>query len=248
MLSVSLPIAPFLKGNVIWFGHKPKVWSCLFTIYKQSSYCKAAIGYKRQPFYTKVIDLSCTEEELLKGFRKNTIYEVARAQREEVHTMIEHDSAVFVEFYNRFSITKGLTQVTLNKLKRYASSLVITKATMANEEVAMHAYVADHNSKRVRLLYSASLYRLEARSEERSAIGRANRFLHFKDMVNFKKRGFCEYDLGGYALNTSDPGLIGINHFKDGFSGELREESDFLPFSLSLFHKIVNHHKTDIKP
>lgn len=239
MLSLSLPITPFLKGKVIWFGHKPKFWSCLFTVYKQSSYCKPAIGYTRQPFYTKVIDLSQNEEELLKRFRKNTVYEILRAQREGVRKLVEDDRQAFVEFYNQFAITKDLPRITLKKVKRYREALAITKAVIGSEAVAMHAYVEDNNSNRVRLLYSASLFRLDAKSDEKSAIGRANRLLHFEDMVYFKNRGFLEYDLGGYAVNTNDPNLAGINHFKDGFSGQLKEESDFLPFSLSLFHKIV---------
>lgn len=239
MLSLSLQIAPFVKGRVVWFGHKPKVWSCLFTIYKQSSYCKSAMGYKRQPFYTKVVDLNKTEEELLKGFRKNTVYEILRAKREGAYTLIEDDRGAFVKFYNQFAMTKKLPPLTLKKLKRYGSALVISKVAIDKEDVAMHAYVADHTSQRARLLYSASLFRLEAENEEKSTIGRANRLLHFMDMIYFKKCGFNEYDLGGYAVNTKDPGLAGINHFKDGFSGQLREESNFLPLPVSLLSNIT---------
>lgn len=43
----------------------------------------------------------------------------------------------------------------------------------------------------------------------------ANRCLHWQGIRYFKQQGFHNYDWGGYALNTTDPTLQGINRFKN---------------------------------
>ena len=63
-------------------------------------------------------------------------------------------------------------------------------------------------------------------------MGRANRFLHLEAIKLFKKDGYSLYDLGGYAKNTTDPVMIGINKFKDSFGGRLLEESHYLSLPL----------------
>lgn len=239
MLAIKIKIAPFLSRHIIWFGSKPKIWNCFSTIYKQSAYCKSIPGYRREAFYTKVINLTQDEHLLQDGFKKNTWYEVGRALRDGVITSRESSSDTFRTFYNLFAQTKNLKPISNSKLRSYGSNLVITKAIYQDLSVVMHSYVLDNDLKRVRLLHTASLYRNEDSSEIRSIIGRANRLLHFRDMCYFKSLGYMEYDLGGYALNTDDKVLDGINKFKDGFGGELREESDFSPYLFVFISKLL---------
>jgi Pyruvate/2-oxoacid:ferredoxin oxidoreductase gamma subunit len=80
----------------------------------------------------------------------------------------------------------------------------------------------------------------------RNFIGRANRFLHFQDMIYFKELGFKIYDLGGYKLNTTRVDLLNVNKFKDGFRGELVEQSHYETYSLvlmKLIHKLIQRVK-----
>ena len=74
--------------------------------------------------------------------------------------------------------------------------------------------------------------------ERRSLIGRANRALHYLNMLNFKDRGITTYDLGGYALGTQDPELQEVNEFKDSFGGQLIEESNYISLPLHWARKL----------
>jgi len=58
-------------------------------------------------------------------------------------------------------------------------------------------------------------------------VGRANRFLHYEDIRYFKEHGYETYDLGGYAKDTQDPKLQGINVFKESFGGTIVEQYNY---------------------
>jgi lipid II:glycine glycyltransferase (peptidoglycan interpeptide bridge formation enzyme) len=83
----------------------------------------------------------------------------------------------------------------------------------------MHAYVVDSELERVRLLYSASHFRTSANSEERNAIGRANRLLHWHEIETLGRAGYTTYDLGGIPINDTDPEKNAIARFKSEFGG-----------------------------
>ena len=52
-----------------------------------------------------------------------------------------------------------------------------------------------------------------------------------------KNEGMLIYDFGGYAPNTKDKDLQDINKFKDGFGGELKRESYYIPYPIWLLRK-----------
>ena len=79
-----------------------------------------------------------------------------------------------------------------------------------------HAYYM--SGERVRLLYSASLFR-EQDKALRALVGRLNRWLHWQDIQEFRRRGFLIYDMGGVFEDESSPEALGINRFKEEFGG-----------------------------
>jgi len=238
MLCVKIKFIVFLNRKVVWYSSKPTIWNCLTTLYKQSTHYKPVLGFVRENFFTKIIDLAKDEKQLLEGFDKNTSYEIRRAEKEHINTTVEQNVENFKNFYNQFAKTKGLPQLN-NSINHYQRYLVITKAEYDKKEVVMHSYIIDESLKRVRLLHSASLFRNSLDAQTRAIVGRANRLLHFMDMKYFKQMGYMEYDLGGYALDTKDESLCRINKFKDGFGGKLKQETDYLPFPMVLLSKIL---------
>jgi hypothetical protein len=86
---------------------------------------------------------------------------------------------------------------------------------------------------RVRLIRSASLFR-ETGHEERQKIGRANRLLHFHDILLFQQEGLGLYDLGGYYPDKAplNAELKRINEFKESFGGQLKSEANYLSCAL----------------
>jgi len=225
---------PFLNREVVWFGQKPKTGQCLTTVFRQSSVKGERFGYKREDFYTKLIDISASEDTFFSQFDKNTAYDIRRARKDGIHTDIHTQLDEFIIFYNDFALTKGLEPIGLSSLE-YGDNLVITKAVSEGEILVMHAYLLDRSEGRVRLLYSASPYRKEEMGgTKRSWIGRANRLLHLEDMKTFKAMGFSVYDMGGYAFGTTDDSLQRINLFKDGFGGQMVVENDYWPLLMLL--------------
>jgi len=49
---------------------------------------------------------------------------------------------------------------------------------------------------------------------DRNLVGRANKYLTVKNILHFKEEGYKTFDFGGYAKDTSDESLKGINNYK----------------------------------
>lgn len=243
MIVLKTKVFSHLTISTIWFADRPNTLNCLNSHYKQCIHQKSTLGFQRIPFFTKLINLNKDITEIEQELSPKTAYEIRRAIKDGVNVTIEHNIDHFTKFYNEFATTKQLQPISA-KLKNYKANLIITKAVFDHKDIVMHAYVCDHDAKRVRLLHSASHFRNENDTAYRATVGRANRLLHFNDICLFKQQGFIYYDLGGYALNTKDNALNCINKFKDGFGGMLVEESDFLPITgllLSFITKLWKH-------
>ncbi len=207
-------------------------------VYIQSFYDQRKLGFIKRKFYTKIINLS-DEEQIFKDFKPNTRNEIRRAIKEGTLFEIEDNIESFIDFYNDFSKAKGLYNISFHDINRFNQNIIITKAVNKEGVLAMHSYIIDNEIKHVRLLHSSTSIKID----NKSLVGRANRFLHFKDMMYFMNSGFNQYDLGGYALNTKDISLKNINNFKDSFGGELIENSNFFP----VFYIIASKLKKIIK-
>lgn len=235
---------PFLiKKKDVWFAEKPRLSGFFNTFYISPSYKKAVVGYKRVPVYTKIIDLeNYNEESLLSSFAKNTSYEIRKAERDGVTFEIETSYDVYINFYNSFARGKGLREIGPD-IKNYSSNLIITKAVYDHEILVIHSNLFDNSTKRASLFHTASLFRSEHDSKKRRLISRANRFLHYNDMLYFLHKDFKTYDFGGYAYKTTDPEAIKINEFKDSFHGRLECENSYYPIWKYLYDGVISAYK-----
>ncbi len=233
MIEVNIRKGP-IRYKEKWFCSAPsRADAYRLVVYNQSRAVANQRGYRRTPFHTKLLDLSRSEADLLKGCRKNTINEIRRATREGVRFGLVSDPGSFVDFFNAFAASKGLAQLRRDDfIHSYGAHVQVTKSVLAGEDLASHCYLMDRDERRVRLLRSASLFRSEVDKERRKLLGRANRYLHYEDMRYFKAEGYAVYDFGGYALDTRDLALKRINDFKDSFGGMLREESHYVSLPL----------------
>lgn len=230
------------------FYKKPRYFDALRLVeYNITSNTSNIPGFKREKIFTKVINLIKPPEELLAQCRKNTKYEIKRAEKEGIEFGIEDNIDAFIDFYNSFVESKNNSKDVLNLSKNYfycfRNNLIITKAIFENEIRVMHSYIMDKETKRVRLLNTASLFRYGEDFQKRNLIGRANRFLHYQDMIYFKNSGFEIYDMGGYGYNTDDVVIQKINEFKDSFGGELLEESWYISLPLYLIRLLRTYQK-----
>lgn len=220
---------PITKTD-FWFSKAPKTQ--LFNGYFQSPVNKDIPGMKRSSFYTIHIDLTKDAESLLAEMDKGTSYEIRRAEREGIRCDAEGSKEDFAIFFNAFAADKGIEGTNLNYMQ-YSAPMVITRAFCGDDLLVMHAYIEDEHRGRLNMSASRLIKEQEDFKKTRALIGYANRYLHFQDMLHFKKTGKNIYDFGGYAKGTEDKTLDGINKFKLGFGGTIVEEfnyrSKFLP-------------------
>ncbi|MEY4702059.1 MAG: hypothetical protein RL326_2246 [Pseudomonadota bacterium] len=178
-------------------------------------------------FKTPIINLKSESGVLFSSLSSSTRYKIRRAEREGyipsvVGEPTDADIHSFCGFFDPFAAQKKLSPANKAKLNalRLKNHLVLSSVNdKEGHTVAMHAYVVDSELERVRLLYSASHFRESANSEERNAIGRANRLLHWHEIETLSRAGYTTYDLGGIPINDSDPEKNAIARFKSEFGG-----------------------------
>jgi hypothetical protein len=194
-----------------------------------------------KPFQTSVIDLSAPIEDISAQISKNTRYKIRRADREGFAPRLAMDPTVedgrqYADYHDAFAQHKGLPPCNRPKLEALgeSSALLLSSVSDADGHVlSAHAYVKDSSLGRVRLLYSSSHFRALSDSGERNKIGRANRLLHWHEILTLKDLGFRLYDLGGIPLDSSDQAKNDIARFKLEFGGEmLIEYNGVLPANI----------------
>jgi len=190
---------------------------------------------------TSIVDLTKPLEEISAPISKNTRYKIQRAEREGftprlTTTPSVEEASLYAHYYDVFARHKGLPTCNRAKLKALCLSSALLLSSISSSEgdlLAAHAYVKDDSLGRVRLLYSASHFRGMSDSAERNKVGRANRLLHWYEILTLKNIGLRIYDLGGIPLDSSDAAKNSIAQFKLEFGGTpLVEYSGFLPTNL----------------
>ncbi len=232
----------------VWFAERPYDKKGVIAYHQASFELKGS-----EVFDTLITDLKGSAEEIKGAFTKGCRYKVNRAEREGVSIRYLDDEAVtdeeietFLSFFRSFWESKdtGLSDEDelRRDLKAYrdVNALSFAIATVNGQDAVYHTYL--HDKDRVRLLHSASLYRLigDEQSESRNVIGMANRYLHYMDMLHFKEAGITVYDWGGAGKGED---VINITEFKESFGGAPREDHDIevaTGFKAKLFKFIVS--------
>lgn len=187
--------------------------------------CNAEISLQ----HTLITNLTEPEEEIRKRFKSNTRNEINRAVKDgtKIVTYASPDLCSnpsvlsdFARMYCSMYEHKGMgKELNIKELTEYIKKdgLVISEAYIEDKPVVFHSYVTD--GKRCRFLQSCSEFRIQE-PVLRSAVGRANRLLHWEDMLYFKTHNCLEYDWGGVFAYEGDNG---IDSFKKGFGGSPKD-------------------------
>jgi hypothetical protein len=183
-------------------------------------------GTVTYPFSTLLIDLNQEPDALLAQMSKTTRNEVRRGAKDELTFEFSAQPergwiADFFEFYAEFASLKGLEGLNQERLLGMSESqaLVLTRVKAADGTVLVwHCYV--YTGECARLVHSASLFRA-ADKPQQTLISRANRYLHWLDMLQFRGLGFSTYDFGGWYSGQEDLEKLNINRFKEGFGGRV---------------------------
>lgn len=186
-------------------------------------------GHRCTPFLSVVSDLQIPKAEAFSMFASNTRNEIRRADRRdglecrysadrraELHT--------FCDFYDEFARQKSIFPAYRRGLIAAceAGRLALTTASRDGEILVWHAYIT--SGRTTMMQHSASLFRgLDV--EKRSLIARANRWLHWYDMLTFRALRYERYCFGGLFEDETQPEQRNINRFKRNFGG--RDEHTF---------------------
>jgi len=215
----------FLTYCVLFYNEKlQKIPSA--DVYKLNQY--AVKGFLNTTFTTIHIDLTKVENDIFSNFEKNTKYEINRALQKDSLTVsdVDMDSEliVFMNAYDEFAKSKNLPLLNRKELQLLVDSslLVIRKINDSNQQTLVyHSYITTDD--RARLLHSFSFYRTKE-SSNKSLIGRANRLLHWNDILYFKNNQIKVYDLGGIDTDILNSETQAINKFKHCFGGKIVTE------------------------
>lgn len=179
-------------------------------------------------FYTVLLDLRQEADDLLAAMKKETRYEIRRAEaRDGISCQVyeSRDMGIlqeFLDFYIKFARSKGIPIFRPRRLREYAvaGKLEISKTYTGDEQATIwHVYYTD--GERARLLHSASNLYDGFDSAHRSLIGRTNRYHHWLDILRLKDAGISVYDFGGWYHGGHDKAKLTINSFKEGFGGQV---------------------------
>ena len=185
--------------------------------------------------YTPISDLTLEENDLLMKVRKTCRNEIRRAEKDGLEILF-FDSATIInniEVLNEFVVAykkfaEELKNETVSsaynrdKILQYLKANCFFLSEAKKDQLSVyHAYVSDEDE--AVLIYSVSDFRDD--NVDRNLAGRANRYLHFQDMMMFKHRGVKFYDWG----NISNPEIPnGIDNFKLSFGGDVKRKYNVL--------------------
>ncbi len=181
-------------------------------------------------FLSLITDLSVGQDAIFDQFNKDCRYRIRRVEskdglRMEFTTDPEGRLDEFRAFFDAFARQKSIEPADRQWLIAAcrARQLALASISQNDEVLVWHAHVMSGNT--ARLQHSASSFR-NRDNDYRALIGRANRWLHWKEMMQFKEMGFQRYDWGGLFEDESDSGRAGVNSFKKAFGGKQERTYD----------------------
>ena len=218
-------------------------------------YFQASIIYpnKKRNFISNIIELKNEESEIKSNFRKTLINEINQAHiKYKIKTTFYNQPNKaqideFILFFNNFAKVKNIGFADKKKLNRIRKNIVFSKAFYDEKVIVWHAYM--HDNFRFRLVYSSNILHKDKKLKQ--TISKANKFLHYQDIIYAKKKGFTLFDMGG--ISFASKGLSGINNFKLGFSKKVEPSlnctiANSIKGNIALFlYKILINFKKFVK-
>jgi hypothetical protein len=220
----------FLTRAEVWFDDEPALAArpVDWILYHLRS--QPVPGAQSRSFYTLLVDLSQSHEELRAQLNDDTAYKIRRARdRDKIicECCDPRDPAVmngFEQMYNAFAAIKGLLPLNRLRLERMAAAGVLDVSAAKDPQGNVLVYHANYrDQRRATQLETPSLYRTLPKSAARNFSGRGNRYLTWYNILRYKSEGLRFFDFGGWHLGT-DAEMLSINDFKRGFGGKVVRE------------------------
>jgi len=186
--------------------------------------------------HTVELELGQDNEAIQAGFSKQIRQQARIAETEGITCTFHKDIDTFVEFFNDFAKKKNTHLVSRRRMEEFGDDILLSFAMYNGQIVAAHSYLMDKEAGIVRHHHAATK-RLDE-SIDKNLSGRANKYLTVQNIFYFKNLGFKTFDFGGYAKDTTDESLKGINSYKLLFGGKVTECVNYFSYSYALFKKL----------
>lgn len=230
----------FLKVYENWFQYNYRFWDTIglnvyWNVKKQG---RSSIPGIKNISHTIELDLAQDGEAITAGFSKQIRQQARQAETEGVSCSFNSgDIDLFVDFFNDFARKKNTDLVSRRRMEEFGKDIQISFALYKDEILAAHSYLTDKETGIVRHHHAATR-RLDEQID-RNLIGKANKYLTAKNIIYFKEQGYRTFDFGGYAKDTTDESLKGINQYKLLFGGTVVESVNYFSYGYWLFKKIA---------
>jgi hypothetical protein len=171
---------------------------------------------------TLSIDLNQDIEQIKSKFKSNLKNEINQAEKLPFEIIYNNDISTFIDFYNKFAGQKNIYQINEQLKNTIPKNRFLVGFSRLNEEIlSANLYIYDIDLGIVRWFLGSSSRLNE--NVDKKTIGISNKFLLFQSLIHFKKLNLQKFDFGGFAENTTNKSLKGINDFKAAFGGELEK-------------------------
>ena len=169
--------------------------------------------------HTVIIDLTIPEEDLLKNMRRQTRYEVRKADKQGIIVEKSHSEQIFHEFYQvqqetaaRQHFVPPSEKELLAEHKAFGKNAVIYVARTAEKEPIAYGLILKSGAE-------ADYYEAASTDLNRKLSGAYA--LQWRIMRDLKEEGFLRYNLWGIAPDgAKNHRYSGVTTFKTGFGGE----------------------------
>lgn len=228
----------FFKIKMSWFEYRHSL-AGLFSIngyFHVKNTDREKIPAVKKVSHTVEVDLLQDEAMIFENLAKQVKQQFKTCEKEGIQCVFSNDIDKFVAFFNDFAIKRNTYTTSRERVEEIGSKLKICFAEKDGLPLVAHSYLEDEETGTARILHSATA-RLDD-SFDKNLVGKAHKYLTVKSMLHYKNKGFRVFDLGGYAANTTDKGLQGINHFKMMFGGKVVPCNDYYSYPYWLFKKV----------
>jgi len=228
----------FLKVSENWFEYKFRLADVvgLSVYWNVKKPAKVRAPMVKTVSHSLELDLRGGMEPILDKYTKQTRQQVRIAETEGVTCVHDQNIDLFVEFYNDFARKRKTFLVSRHQIEGTGDALQLSFAFFKGEVIVAHSYLADKEAGIVRHHHAATR-RLEE-EVDKNLIGRANKYLTTANIQRFMDAGYHTFDFGGYAKDTEDKGLQGINKYKEQFGGILVESHNYFSYPYWIFKQL----------
>lgn len=220
----------FLTRGEVWFDQEPTGDAVDWILHLQRP--QPIPRARSRPFYTLLIDLRKSRDELKAQMDHQTRNDIRKAVCEQVRIdllNIREPGVVdrFIQAYTRFAAQRGLPPPDHDWFRQSAGAGVLDLWTARAPEGDLLVYNCVYrHPRRVRGLSIVTFHHEASESARRRLSGCANRLLIRDLFYHYQEQDVACFDFGGWYMGTEDQARLGINRFKRGFGGEVVCEYD----------------------